>query len=144
MTLVRNKPSADGYALGEHLARFCQQEIEKYRQTGMVVPQRCNTCAFRKASYAHVCVPTFMDALKCTVEGDTVFLCHEHRKGDEPSLSTPYRIPCSDTAFPALLPARRSPRFASGCGMRNHRCRRPGTNDSADFASPSFGLLLPW
>ena len=84
MTLVRNTPSPDGYALGERLDRFCEQEIEKYRATGMAVPRRCNTCAFRKGTYANGCVPTVMDALKCAVEGDTVFQCHEHRKGDEP------------------------------------------------------------
>ena len=56
MTQVRNKPSADGYALGEHLDRFCEQEIEKYRQTGMAVPHRCDTCAFRKNTYANGCV----------------------------------------------------------------------------------------
>ena len=27
-----------------------------------------------------------MDALKCAMEGDTTFLCHEHRKGDEPPI----------------------------------------------------------
>lgn len=92
MSVVRNKPTPDGYALGEHLDRFCDQEIEKYRQSGMAVPRRCNTCAFRKGTYANGCVPTVMDALKCMLEGDTVFLCHEHRKGDEPPVCAGYML----------------------------------------------------
>lgn len=92
MALVRNKPEADGYALGEHLDRFCEQEIDKYRQTGLAVPRRCDTCAFRKGSYANGCVPTVMDALKCAMEGDTTFLCHEHRKGDEPPICAGYLL----------------------------------------------------
>lgn len=83
MALVRNTPSPEGYALGEHLDRFCEQEAEKYKGTGLAVPRRCDTCAFRKGTYANGCVPTVMDALKCTAEG-VPFMCHEHRKADEP------------------------------------------------------------
>jgi len=33
-----------------------------------------------------------MDALKCAMEGDTTFLCHEHRKGDEPPICAGYLL----------------------------------------------------
>jgi hypothetical protein len=82
---VRNRPSANGYALGEHLDRFCEQEIAKYRDGGLAVPRRCNTCAFRKGTAPNGCVPTVMDARKCALEG-VPFLCHEHRRQDEPPL----------------------------------------------------------
>lgn len=92
MSLVRNKPTSDGYALGEHLDRFCEIEIDKYKEAGLAVPRRCDTCAFRKGTYANGCVPTIMDALKCAMEGDTAFLCHEHRKGDEPPICAGYLL----------------------------------------------------
>lgn len=85
MVLVRNRPSADGYVLGEQLDRFCEQQIDKYRQSGMAVPRRCNTCAFRKGTVPNGCAPTVMDALKCVMEG-VPFLCHEHRQQHEPPL----------------------------------------------------------
>jgi hypothetical protein len=79
--MIRNKPSPEAYALGEHLARFCEVEIERYRESGMAVPRRCSTCAFRAGTYANGCLPTVADALKCAVEG-VPFECHEHRKAD--------------------------------------------------------------
>jgi len=85
MALVRNKPSPDGYALGEQLDRFCAQEIKRYKQSGLAVPRRCNSCAFRKGTAPNGCVPTVMDALKCALEG-VPFFCHEHRRVEEPPL----------------------------------------------------------
>ena len=91
MALVRNKPEPLGYAAGEHLARFCDVKIEKYRNTGVAVPQRCNTCAFRKGTRPNGCVPTITDALKCVLE-KVPFMCHEHRKGDAPPVCAGYML----------------------------------------------------
>jgi hypothetical protein len=90
--MERNKPEPAGYALGEQLDKFCEVEIDKYKASGLAVPRRCNTCAFRKGTFPNGCVTTVMDALKCTLEGDTQFLCHEHKKGEEPSICAGYLL----------------------------------------------------
>jgi hypothetical protein len=79
--MIRNKPTPEGRALGEYLARFCDTEIERYRDTGLAVPRRCDTCAYRAGTYGNGCLPTVADALKCALEG-VPFACHEHRKSD--------------------------------------------------------------
>lgn len=83
MTKTRNRPTELGRKLGKELARLCDGQEEKYAGTGLAVPHRCATCAFRAGTYANGCEATLMDAVKCTIEQDT-FLCHEHRKDDKP------------------------------------------------------------
>lgn len=93
MTLVRNKPEKDGWELGSHLHRFCEAEIEKYSGSGLAVPERCGTCAFREGTFPNGCVTTVMDALKSVLERDkTVFLCHEHKRGDPAPVCAGYLL----------------------------------------------------
>jgi hypothetical protein len=90
MALIREKPEPLGYAMGEYLDRWRGQEIEKFRHTGRAVACRCNSCAFRKRTYANGCVPTVMDAQKCALEDETIFLCYELRRGDQPPVCAGY------------------------------------------------------
>lgn len=93
MALVRNKPEELGWELGSQLDRFCEAEIAKYSGSGLAAPERCRTCAFRKGTYPNGCVPTVMDALKSVMERDeTVFLCHEHKKGDSAPVCAGYLL----------------------------------------------------
>lgn len=65
-----------GEALGEHLARFSDAEIEKRRRVFPNHVERCATCAFRKGTLANGSSVTTMEALKCMMEGNE-FMCHE-------------------------------------------------------------------
>jgi len=92
MTLVRNKPTDLGRSFGKHLARFCEEKLKQYIGTGLAVPQRCGTCAFREWTAPNGCEPTVWDAMKCAMESKTRFMCHEHKKGDEPSICAGYLL----------------------------------------------------
>lgn len=70
--LYRNRPTAEGRALGVELARFADAAAAEHPE----LPERCRTCAFRLGTVPNGCVTTQMDALKCAIEG-IVFLCHE-------------------------------------------------------------------
>ncbi len=72
MALVRNRPSPEGRALGTELARFADIEVAK-----LGVDLRCGTCAFRAGTIPNGCLPTVGDALKCAMEQEPPFLCHE-------------------------------------------------------------------
>lgn len=76
MTLVRNAPTPDGYALGGHLARFVTQELQKALAKFPNHVQPCETCAFRRGTFANGCGVTLMEALKCVMERSP-FYCHE-------------------------------------------------------------------
>jgi hypothetical protein len=90
MGLIRNKPEAAGYSLGEHLDRFFAHQITP----DSAEDRRCATCAFRKGTYANGCVPTVMDALKCTME-KVPFHCHE--RGREGCLCFGYETLTKDS-----------------------------------------------
>lgn len=92
MTLVRNKPTELGRSFGKNIARFCEERIKKYAGTGMAVPQRCGTCAFREGTVPNGCETTVWDAMKCALEGKVRFMCHEHRRDDEPPICAGYLL----------------------------------------------------
>jgi hypothetical protein len=71
-----NLPTAEGAALGSHLARFADAEIAKLRAEHPNAPERCSTCAFRSGTYPNACAVTLMNAFKCAMEHDP-FYCHE-------------------------------------------------------------------
>ena len=79
---MRNKATADGRALGEQMARLCDEAEPKARLKVPEIQPRCASCAFRSGPHTANGSPTTqMDALKCLVEG-VEFQCHEpHRKG---------------------------------------------------------------
>lgn len=89
--MIRNKPTPEGYALGEHVARFCDEELKRYESSGMAVPQRCSTCAYRAGTYANGCLPTVADALKCALEG-VPFECHEHLRAEAAPICSGWMI----------------------------------------------------
>lgn len=71
--LIPNRPSPEGRMLGEQLARMCDIEEKKFPNHA----QRCKSCAFRAGTVPNGCLPTVMDALKATMEGEP-FMCHQH------------------------------------------------------------------
>jgi hypothetical protein len=82
--MIRNKPSAEGYELGEHLARFADEAEPKVRLKYPAFPVRCNSCAFRAGTKPNGSAATLMNALKCYLEKDTEFHCHEHGREGTP------------------------------------------------------------
>lgn len=73
----RHGATPEGTALGEHMARFCDEAEPKARLRMPELPPRCNSCAFRRGDHTANGSPTTqMDALKCWMEGRE-FLCHE-------------------------------------------------------------------
>jgi hypothetical protein len=99
---VRNRPSDEGRAMGEQLARFAEVAERRWAGEGAgFVPVRCKTCAFRAGSIPNGCTSTVMDATKCMLER-IPFLCHERDGlcggylllvGGEPSPATPIEAP---------------------------------------------------
>lgn len=74
MADVRNIPTPEGRALGQELARLCENELATTGEPDT----RCKSCAFRPGTFPNGCVPTVMDAIKCVIEAKP-FLCHEVR-----------------------------------------------------------------
>jgi hypothetical protein len=74
-----NRPSPEGYELGQHFARFADQEAEAHPEK----KHRCDTCAFRKGTPANGSVPTLANAIKCVFEREP-FYCHEHEREGQP------------------------------------------------------------
>jgi hypothetical protein len=70
---VRNRPTELGAKLGAEVARLCDDA----EQTAMTLHPRCTTCAFRLGTVPNCCEATVMDALKCAMEGEPKFMCHE-------------------------------------------------------------------
>ena len=80
--LRRNMPTPDGMELGRHLVRLYEPAVLELAAMG-VPDKRCSTCALRAGTPPNGCPTTLMDLLKCAMEGDTVFECHDHgRKGE--------------------------------------------------------------
>ena len=77
--LVRNLPSKEGEALGEHLARITEIELARLRQDFPNHKEPCGTCAFRRGTFPNRCSSTVMDALKCVMQKED-FRCHEDGK----------------------------------------------------------------
>lgn len=83
MTQVRNKPCAEGMALGENLARFADKSEQRWREELGFVPVRCASCAFKNGTYPNGCLATVADATKCLMEGKP-FYCHHRPHPDDP------------------------------------------------------------
>jgi hypothetical protein len=76
--MIRNHTTPEGKALGQRMAKFCDDAEPKARLRLPELPPRCNSCAFRSGNHLASASPfTQMDALKCVVEG-TEFHCHDH------------------------------------------------------------------
>lgn len=82
--MIRNTPSPEGYELGEQLARFADDAEPRVRLKYPAFPVRCKSCAFRRGSKPNGMVATLMNALKCWLEKDTEFHCHEHGREGTP------------------------------------------------------------
>ena len=80
--LVRNLPTDEGKEMGQHLARLYEPVIADLAADGEP-DERCSTCALRAGSLPNGCVSTLMDLLKCAMEGDTDFMCHDHKRKGE-------------------------------------------------------------
>ena len=81
--MMRNHTTPDGHALGEKMAKFCDDAEPKARLRFPELPPRCDSCAFKKGAHLANGSPyTQMDALKCVLEGRE-FYCHEHRRKDQ-------------------------------------------------------------
>src|SRR5947207_14076787 len=87
----RNRPSQEGRALGENIARFADVEEDKWRKELGYVPVRCKSCAYRKGSYPNSCLSTVADAMKCTMER-IPFFCHHDVKLKQSGKQQPHTI----------------------------------------------------
>lgn len=84
MTLIRNRPTAEGHELGRHLAHFADEAEPRARLKWPEMPPRCASCAFREGPHvANGSPATQMDALKCVMEG-VEFQCHEPPRAGQP------------------------------------------------------------
>lgn len=81
MALIPNRPTPEGRAIGEHLARWADAADSEQRKQFPKMAERCVTCAFRKGTIPNGCPETVMDALKCVIEG-VDFMCHHSPKDD--------------------------------------------------------------
>jgi hypothetical protein len=76
----RNQPTPEGRALGRELARLAEIAIADCKASGIELPERCASCAFRLGTFPNGCPETVLDAIDC-IATDTPFLCHHHKKG---------------------------------------------------------------
>ena len=74
--LTPNRPSPEGRAIGEQLARLTDKAEPIVRAQFPNHTPRCKSCAFTAGTFPNGCLPTVMDALKCVVDG-TPFHCHQ-------------------------------------------------------------------
>lgn len=81
---IPNFPTPEGRELGERLADMVDDEARQNQDA----PLRCSTCAFRKGTMPNGSEATLCDAIKCVVEKDVTFDCHE-RPG----------VPCAGAAL---------------------------------------------
>lgn len=72
-----------GRALGAQIARLIQPSIDELITEGEP-DERCKTCAFRAGTVPNGCELTLADALKCSMEGSRVFVCHQDSKHQKP------------------------------------------------------------
>ena len=81
MSLKPNRPTDAGRALGAQLVRLYEPVIAEIAAMGEP-DERCATCALRPGTLPNGCETTLMDVLKCAMEGEVDFMCHDHhRKG---------------------------------------------------------------
>lgn len=69
-----NDPTPEGAALGKHLARWVDAEMDGPR----ILRPRCSDCAFLKGTPPNQIAGTLMTALKCVIEKEP-FYCHSER-----------------------------------------------------------------
>lgn len=75
--LVPNRPTPEGRTAGKQLARLTERGEKALLMEGRMVPQPCKSCAFRRGTLPNGCEETVLDALKCVLEKERVFMCHE-------------------------------------------------------------------
>ena len=74
MTLILNRPTPEGRALGTELVRLIEPLVQQFVRDGGH-DSRCASCAFRLGTVPNGCGPSLLDALKCVMEGEP-FYCH--------------------------------------------------------------------
>lgn len=83
MSKVRNIGTPEGAAIGERLAKWCDDAEPKARLRMPELPPRCYSCAFRQGQHvANTSPQTQMDALKSIMEGHQ-FDCHDHQRPEQ-------------------------------------------------------------
>jgi hypothetical protein len=71
-----NRVCEKGKAIGNQMARLCDQEVGKLIAEGEYdKDQRCDSCAFRLGTIPNGCLQTQMDIMKCVLEHEP-FFCH--------------------------------------------------------------------
>jgi hypothetical protein len=83
MTLVPNRPTAQGRGLGKQLAMMADKAEAEFTKLHGKTKERCRSCAFRGGTLPNGCEETLMDAIKCVMEGEP-FYCHETKGDDKP------------------------------------------------------------
>lgn len=73
---VPNEPTPEGRMLGEQLARLCDIEEERLRETFPAMHRRCGDCALRLGTVPNGCEETLMDVVKAVIE-HVPFFCHK-------------------------------------------------------------------
>lgn len=82
MSGTRNVPSPEGQAIGKELARLTEQaRTDLVDRLGLdavaeLLPDPCQSCAFRAGTSPNGCPEAVLDALKCVMEG-VPFYCHQ-------------------------------------------------------------------
>lgn len=80
--LKPNRPTPLGQELGRHLVRLYEPAIAELVAQGEP-DERCSTCALRAGTLPNGCEETLADLLKCAMEGEVSFMCHDRRRKDE-------------------------------------------------------------
>lgn len=78
-----NLPTPEGRLLGEQLARLCDIEEARLRETFPNAHRRCGDCALRLGTDPNGCAETLMDLVKCVVEA-VPFYCHQAMTDGKP------------------------------------------------------------
>lgn len=86
--MIPNRPTETGRRIGARIADACDIVAERQRAMFPNLRERCGTCAFRAGTIPNGCEETLADAVKCLVEKDRLFMCHETLKGEE-------KVPCA-------------------------------------------------
>lgn len=84
MTLVPNRPSDEGRAVGKELARLADAAEAETLKRFPNAKVRCKSCAFRAGTFPNGCLATVGDALKCVLE-QRPFYCHEKPANENPT-----------------------------------------------------------
>ena len=75
----RNTPTPEGRELGRHMVRLYEPAIAEIAAEGEP-DERCSTCALRLGTLPNGCPTTLMDLMKCAIEGEVAFMCHDRRR----------------------------------------------------------------